>query len=165
MERAWQTSLLLRSTLCEPAVHEFSILESVLQTVDSIMTYRSRYLASLQLPTVLDLVLIDETNPRSIGFQLAAIAEHVDQLPRGDSSVLRSPEQRMALALVNAVRLADVFELSRPGPDGRHEPLDRLLKRLCDQLPKLSDAVSGRFLIHAGLSRHFALRPAARLPT
>jgi uncharacterized alpha-E superfamily protein len=159
IERAWQTSMLLRSTLCEPMKFEFSILESVLQTADSIMTYRSRYLASLQLPTVLDLLLTDETNPRSIGFQIVAIAEHVDQLPRGEGQAVRSPEQRMALSLVNAVRLADVFELSRPGADGRREPLDRLLKRLCDQLPKLSDAVSGRFLIHAGLSRHFAVRP------
>jgi len=162
IERAWQTSMLLRSTLCEPMKFEFSILESVLQTADSIMTYRSRYLASLQLPTVLDLLLTDETNPRSIGFQVAAIADHVDQLPRGEGQAVRSPEQRMALALVNAVRLADVFELSRPGADGRREPLDRLLKRLCDQLPKLSDAVSGRFLIHAGLSRHFAVHSTGR---
>ncbi|MBL8851328.1 MAG: circularly permuted type 2 ATP-grasp protein [Planctomycetaceae bacterium] len=158
IERAWQTAMLLRSTLCEPVMQEFPILESVLQTADSVMTYRSRYLASLQLPTVLDLLLTDETNPRSIGFQIAAIAEHVDQLPRSESQAVRSPEQRLALSLLNAVRLADVFELSSPGPDGRHEQLDRLLKRLCDQLPKLSDAVSGRFLIHAGLPRHFAVR-------
>lgn len=162
IERAWQTSLLLRSTLCEPLTHEFAILEAVLQTADSIMTYRSRYLASLQLPTVLDLLLTDETNPRSIGYQVAAIADHVDQLPRAESQAIRSPEQRLALGLVNAVRLADVFELSRAAADGRREPLDRLLKRLCDQLPKLSDAVSGRFLIHAGLSRHFAVRSGGR---
>ena len=159
VERAWQTASLLRSTLCERTSHEFSILESVLQTADSMMTYRTRYLASLQLPTVLDLLLTDETNPRSIGYQIAAIAEHVDHLPRSEAQAVRSPEQRMALALQNAVRLADVFDLSRTSSDGRRDHLERLLRRVTDQLPKLSDAVSSRFLLHAGLSRHFSVRP------
>lgn len=155
IERAWQTASLLGSTLCERTPHEFSILESVLETVDSSMTYRTRYLASLQLPTVLDLLLTDETNPRSIGYQIAAISEHVDHLPRSESQAVRSEEQRLALALLNAMRLADAFDLSRTTADGRREQLDRLLRQLFDQLPRLSEAVSSRFLLHAGLSRHF----------
>lgn len=155
IERTWQTAVLLRSTLTEQTPCEREVLEAVLQTADSIMTYRSRYLATVQAPAVLDLLLTDETNPRSIAFQLEVLAEHVDQLPRSETQALRSPEQRMALALLNAVRLADVFELTQTNSRGEREALDRLLKRLCDQLPRFSDAVSGRFLIHAGLPRHF----------
>jgi uncharacterized alpha-E superfamily protein len=155
IERTWQTAVLLRSTLTEQTQWEREVLEAVLQTADSIMTYRSRYLATVQAPPVLDLLLTDETNPRSIAYQLEAIAAHVDELPRSDTQAVRSPEQRMALALLNAVRLADVFELSQTTSQGEREALDRLLKRLCDQLPRFSDAVSGRFLIHAGLPRHF----------
>ena len=155
IERTWQSSVLLRSTVTEHTSYERQVLEAVLQTADSIMTYRSRYLATVQAPAVLDLLLTDETNPRSIAYQLDAIATHVDNLPRSETQALRSPEQRMALALLNAVRLADVFELCQCGSDGERESLDRLLKRLSDQLPRLSDAVSGRFLIHAGLPRHF----------
>ncbi len=155
VERTWQTAMLLRSTVTERTSYERQVLEAVLQTADSIMTYRSRYLATVQAPAVLDLLLTDETNPRSIAYQLVAISTHVDDLPRSETQALRSPEQRMALALLNAVRLADVFELCRSGSDGERESLDRLLKRLSDQLPRLSDAVSGRFLIHAGLPRHF----------
>ena len=54
---------------------------ALLELADSIMTYRSRYLTR-PVPPVLDLLVADDTNPRSVAFQLAALASHVDQLPR-----------------------------------------------------------------------------------
>ncbi len=54
----------------------------LLELADSIMTYRSRYLTTPMLPPVIDLLLLDETNPRSVAFQVAALIDHVDQLPR-----------------------------------------------------------------------------------
>ncbi|SFI91147.1 circularly permuted type 2 ATP-grasp protein [Planctomicrobium piriforme] len=156
VERAWQTSMLLRSTLTSVSDEEQPVLEAVLQVADSIMTYRSRYLATVQPGPVLDLLLTDETNPRSIAYQLVAISKHVDELPRDEHQALLNVEQRLALALLNAVRLADIYELAQTSAHDEREALDRLLKRLCDQLPRLSDTMSSRFLIHAGLPRHFA---------
>ncbi len=155
IERAWQTSVLLRGTLVTPLADEPPLLESVLQTADSIMTYRIRYLATFQAAPVLDLLLIDESNPRSVGYQLRSIEEHLEELPRDEVSAAISPEQRRALSLRNSVRLAIVADLARVDPSGQRSDLDRLLQRLSDQLPKLSDTVSNRFLIHAGLSRHY----------
>ena len=37
------------------------------------MTYRRRYLGMLQADPVLDLLLADETNPRSLAYQLVAL--------------------------------------------------------------------------------------------
>src|SRR5258706_444489 len=51
-------------------------LEPVLEIADSVMTYRRRYFAQPQWPTVLDLLLTDETNPRSLVFQINSLAEH-----------------------------------------------------------------------------------------
>jgi uncharacterized circularly permuted ATP-grasp superfamily protein/uncharacterized alpha-E superfamily protein len=153
IERAWQTAVLMRSALTQTCPDERPMLEAVLQVADSIMTYRSRYLATLQPAPVLDLLVTDESNPRSIAFQLVTIADHVDRLPRGESQAVRSPEQRLALSLLNSVRLADVFEISQANRHGERQSLDRLLKRLCDQLPRLSDAISARFLVHAGPPR------------
>jgi len=156
VERAWQTSELLRSTITKVSEDEQQVFEAVLQVADSIMTYRSRYLATVQPGPVLDLLLTDETNPRSIVFQLAMIREHVDHLPRDGQQALLNVEQRLALSLLNAVRLADIQELVQISTHAERESLDRLLKHLCDQLPHLSDTISSRFLIHAGLPRHFA---------
>jgi uncharacterized alpha-E superfamily protein len=120
------------------------------------MTYRSRYLATVQTGPVLDLLLTDETNPRSVAFQLAAIVNHVNDLPRDEQQALLNPEQKLALSLLNVVRLSEIHDLTQATSQAQRESLGRLLKRLCDQLPRFSDAMSARFLIHAGLSRHFA---------
>ena len=42
----------------------------LLEIADSSMTYRNRYATNLQVGPLLDLLLTDETNPRSIAFQL-----------------------------------------------------------------------------------------------
>ena len=44
-----------------------------LELADSFITYRSRYRLAPMLPLVLDLLLVDESNPRSIAFQLAEL--------------------------------------------------------------------------------------------
>ncbi len=158
IERAWQTAVLCRATLVDQMNDEPAVLEAVLVTVDSIMTYRSRYLASLQPAPVIDLILADETNPRSVAFQLAVIMDHVDRLPRDPREAQRSPEQRLALTLQNAVRLADVHDLVRLDQTGHktRPALARLMGRLYETIPRLSDALSGKFLIHVGQQRHYA---------
>lgn len=157
IERAWQTSLLVSSTLGSALDDERTLLEAVLETVDSVMTYRSRYLATMQIAPVLDLLIVDESNPRSVAYQLRLIEDHVDQLPRDEAQAGLRPEQRTAVSLRNAVRLADVFELGRPDEQGNRIVLDRLLRRLTDQLPRLSDAISSQFLTYAGLPRHYGV--------
>ncbi len=156
IERAYQTAVLCRSTMATRSADESDVLEAVLVTLDSIMTYRSRYMASIQPAPVIDLVVTDETNPRSIVYQLAVIGQHVDRLPRSTVDGPRSIEQRLALALLNAVRLADPYELARLDAKDYRSVLAKLLDRVVDILPKLADAISGKFLIHAGLQRHYA---------
>ena len=155
IESAWHVASILQGTVGVQQQYEAGVLNALLETADSVMTYRSRYLADLQAVAVIDLLLTDETNPRSIGFQLEKIYRHVCQLPRNQGQVMRSTEERLALSMLNLVRLADVQELCHLDSNGERLPLKRLLNRLLDQLPKLSTAVSGRFLIHAGLPRHF----------
>ncbi len=158
LERAYQTArnvrslIPLQSTSSDPARG----LEYLLQICDSFMTYRNRYLATTQMPAVLDLLVTDDTNPRSIVFQLQLIHQHVEQLPRAGSQASMTHEQRLALSQYNAVRLSDVVELSTKDNRGELTGLHRLLNRLLEKLPDLSDTISGRFLIHAGLQRHFA---------
>jgi len=48
-----------------------SVLEAVLEVCDSTITYRSRYNLLPHIVAVYDLVLLDDTNPRSILFQLS----------------------------------------------------------------------------------------------
>ena len=93
------------------------------------MTYRSRYLTTPMLPPVIDLLLLDETNPRSVAFQVAALVDHVDQLPRDADEDVRTPEQRLVLSLLTEVRLAEVAQLCDEDSEGRRGALEALLGR------------------------------------
>ena len=47
------------------------------------MTYRRRYFAEARIGGVLDLLLLDPTNPRAVAFQLAVLEHHAAGLPAG----------------------------------------------------------------------------------
>ena len=73
LERAIQMAELLRNSLLPESLGDVGVLEAILEMADSSITYRSRYLTSLQTELVLDLLLVDEANPHSIAFQLARL--------------------------------------------------------------------------------------------
>jgi uncharacterized alpha-E superfamily protein len=116
------------------------------------MTYRRRYLGGLEAPPVLDLLLVDETNPRSVAFQLVVLDEHVRQLPRA-SARLRSPEERVATAALTRVRLAEVGPLCTTSADGTRAPLAELLAELGSDMHALSDVIARQYLSHTQTSR------------
>ena len=156
LERAMYTVDLLRSLLVDVGEHEATVLETLLEIADSSMTYRSRYLTTLQCAPVLDLLLMDETNPRSVLYQLMALAEHVEHLPRNHARPSLSPAQRLALMALSSLRLAEIDVLCEVSEDGRRPHLETLLIRLHTDLPALSDAMTHHYLSHAESSRHLA---------
>ncbi len=70
------------------------LLEWLLELSDSLLTYRVRHRQQPEWASVVDLMLIDDRNPRSAGFQLAKLAKHVRLLPdAGLIDVLAEVEQ------------------------------------------------------------------------
>ena len=153
-----------------------SLLEAVLEIADSAMTYRYRYMTSLQVAPLLDLLLTDETNPRSVGYQLAALADHVRQLPGKEANPLRNRETRIMIATQAELRLVDVEALARPRVESgriggqscrcRTAPrpaaasgeavrwtLDNFLADMTLQLWQLSDSLTQTYFTHTGPSR------------
>ena len=156
LERAIHTSSLLRTTLVEVDEHESAVLEALLEIGDSSITYRSRYLTTLQCGPLLDLLLTDDTNPRAVVYQLVELAEHVENLPRDRSMPSLSPAQRQAMAMLTNLRLADIDLLCQIGRNGRRSRLETTLTQLLTDLPGLSDTITHHYLIHAEPTRHFA---------
>jgi uncharacterized circularly permuted ATP-grasp superfamily protein/uncharacterized alpha-E superfamily protein len=156
LERALHTLVLVQNFLISNAGQSPTLLEMLLEVGDGLMTYRSRYLAQLRLAPVLDLLLTDETNPRSVAYQLAAIAQDVAHLPPSDAPALLSDEERLALNMLNSVRQVDLDMLEQAGQRSDRNRLERLLSRLTDQLPRLSDLVSHKYFVHAGSPRQLA---------
>jgi hypothetical protein len=117
------------------------------------MTYRRRYLASLQHAPVVDLLLVDESNPRSVIYQLDTIGRYLAELPQAANG-LRSEQERTVLGMLTALRLCDVERLCEEDSRGDRPALAALLHDLATTIPALSDSLSDRYLAHASVSRH-----------
>jgi uncharacterized circularly permuted ATP-grasp superfamily protein/uncharacterized alpha-E superfamily protein len=156
LERSVHLIRLLRSTLVTVTANEAPLLEALLEVADSSMTYRRRYPGGLQVAPVLDLLLTDATNPRSLAFQLVALAEHVENLPHDASQARMPPGQRIMMATLTTVRLADVEMLSNVSAGVMRPHLLELLARLEGDLPVFSDTISQHYLTHAEASRQLS---------
>jgi uncharacterized alpha-E superfamily protein len=153
MERALHMAALLRAGIVEAPAENDGYLQLLLHIADSSITYRSRHLTILRTGTVLDLLLCDESNPRSVGMQLASIRDHIDALPGHVEIGRHSVEQRLALKLLTAVRLADTDALTRRDKEGRLDPLADLLGSLKTDLYDLSEALTAQYLTHLQVAR------------
>ncbi|MHB9005774.1 MAG: circularly permuted type 2 ATP-grasp protein [Limisphaerales bacterium] len=128
-----------------------TVAQPMLEIADSVMTYRRRYFAAPQLPAVLDLLISEPSNPRSLAFQIAALAEHVARLPVGTVSAAEMDEAD----LIN--RAAE--RIARFNMDGLYddpewvgaEALKKLLEDTADALRHFSEAVTHRYFNHARL--------------
>ncbi|MEQ8638920.1 circularly permuted type 2 ATP-grasp protein [Gimesia maris] len=149
VERSLQIISLVKNSFVPMPEVPSPIFETVLEVADSLMTYRSRYLSNLQLGAVLDLVLTDETNPRSLVFQFMQLAKHVERLPRNRELPGYTSEQRLVMTLLHSVRMLDIQETADTHCLGDYEPLEKLIETWDYQLPKLSEAISHRYLVHA----------------
>lgn len=131
------------------------VLESLLDICDSSMTYRYRYLMSYEIGPVLDLLVVDQSNPRGLAFQFMQILNHLDALNVGDKAELTKQRKRItdcraSLRLFDPDALGD--EISRTA-DGKFERA-MLRDRLQDyqtHLHELGAFVSRRFLTHTSV--------------
>jgi len=152
LERSLQIIGVLKNCFIPLPKTSGPVLETVLEIHDSMMTYRSRYLANLQFAPVLDLLLTDETNPRSLAFQFVQLAYHVQQLPRQESQPGYSPEQRVVNTMLHSIRMLDVHLLAEAHHLGDYSILEKLMRQWSQQIPKMSEAISHRYLVHADQS-------------
>jgi uncharacterized alpha-E superfamily protein len=56
-------------------------LDLLLDLADSQITYRARYLVGLAPQPVLDMVVLDPFNTRSLAFQIVTLKDHISALP------------------------------------------------------------------------------------
>jgi uncharacterized alpha-E superfamily protein len=110
-------------------------LDVLLELADSQISYRQRYVMIAALAPVIDLVLLDPNNPRSVEYQLDRIETHLGALPRRNSTGRLSPVQQIAASVATRLRTADAANVD-----------EALIVDLEQSLMKLSDAISAAYL-------------------
>jgi uncharacterized alpha-E superfamily protein len=152
LERAMYSARQLREIAAPLSEADWPLLEYLLEVADSSMTYRYRYYTTLQPVPVLDVLMGDETNPRSLDFQLVHLADLYQKLPRHMPEDLRTI--RHALALMRSFDLK-ILDYPLPGSthtqsdSGERSRLKRCLEELEDFLPCWSNNLSNTYFSHA----------------
>lgn len=131
-------------------------LEALLEVADSIMTYRSRYRTGFMLAPVLDLLLVDETNPKSLGFQLAQLSEHIEHLPRSTDQKYKTAEEKAVLAMLTSVRLLDLTTTWEQTDEPNLEPVYEFLDNMGEQLVDFTQSITEHYLARIPTTSHFA---------
>ena len=152
LERAVYISTLLDATLQSPEAENPSLLEAVLEVVDSSITFRSRYNLLPTVPTVFDLVLLDDKNPRSVLFQLQQLTKHFDRLPKG-SDEAASPGRTILAGCRSRLERADARELASSSSHWNDSLLANAIRQTLQDLPQLSDAIAASYFAHSTISR------------
>ena len=151
IERALLLIVLCRSSLV--AVQddwiEDLLLESVLAASESLITYRSRYRSALHFPTVLELLLLDADNPRSLLYQLKRLEEQIRALPREKLGYRLSDEEQLILEALTQLQLSNTIDLAeRSEHTTQRRGLEKLLVRLAQILIDISDVLTQTYFSH-----------------
>jgi uncharacterized circularly permuted ATP-grasp superfamily protein/uncharacterized alpha-E superfamily protein len=118
-----------------PPVHERA-LDVLLELCDSQITYRKRYMMVAARAPVVDLVMLDPFNPRSVAYQVDRIDEHLAALPPHLADGPLSLPQKAALALATKLRTMDAVDID-----------DDTISGFEADLMHLSDFVASTYLI------------------
>lgn len=151
LERAYQTSSLINS-LMSPLLNEYdedAVLETVLLTLETLVTYRRRYRAHTDVASALELTVLDDSNPRSLNSLLSSLKQHIDAVPTRDYSRALTLEKRLSLELLNKIQLVQPSVLCQHSKtDKRREKLFALMKESQGLLNQLSVVLSDIYFDH-----------------
>lgn len=151
IERGVQLASLLRAsvTVERGTATDSLLLESALIASESIITYRRRYRSQAHLETILDLLVLDADNPRSLAYQVDRLSDDVHLLPAPDAGARLSQSERLVLETATILRLADPAALAATGPEGLRPALDDFLDSILGLLHRTADALDAERFVHS----------------
>ena len=135
VERAINTCRFARRLACPEGYPDG--LSTLLELIDSQITYRARYLVGVSLELVRDMAILDTYNPRSVAFQVERLGEHLDNLPRlAEDGMLERP-RRLVTQLSADLTTAVAADLDNDAIMGFEQAL-----------LTLADAIGARYFLH-----------------
>jgi uncharacterized circularly permuted ATP-grasp superfamily protein/uncharacterized alpha-E superfamily protein len=159
-------TLTATATTPRPAEVDALVLESVLLAHESAVTYRRRYRARPTVPGVLDLLLLDADNPRSLAYQVARLRDDLAHVPAAPGAT--DEQDRLLADVVDLLAELDPAAVAtepppRPGPgdvpvgaapdDPRRARLAEVLDSVAWRLRAVADEITRAHVAHLAPAR------------
>lgn len=148
VEKALQAVRLQRACLVDelPEHEQYRVLEAVLLSSETLITFRRRYQSGSELVRGLELLIYDQSNPRSVFYQVNLMRSHLAELPTAAHGSGLADEDRYLLEASAAIQLSRPERLAEKVNDkGVRFELDQLLLRLQALLQDTSNQISAKY--------------------
>jgi len=127
-------------------------IEWLLELTDSIITYRSRYMAQPELLPALDLIVFDGDNPHGVIFQLHNLVRYIARLARELGETDEASEHSLSPVLAR-LKAFDLVRFEAPSWNGgeegdAHQALVGILDEVAISAATLSDRLAMRYFTH-----------------
>ena len=131
------------------AVFDEGGFEAVVALFDSTITFHSQYQQRHDIPALLDLLVLDRDNPRSLGWVAQTLRGRLAKL--ADSPPGEVPQVAKSVPDPQGWSLEAMCERDA---DGRYAALLELLQQCSDAAYRLSDELGARYFTHSINARH-----------
>jgi uncharacterized circularly permuted ATP-grasp superfamily protein/uncharacterized alpha-E superfamily protein len=147
IERA-SIALNLVTTATKQCALDDTLLSPLLEICDSTMTYRRLHFAQPSLIPVLDLLLLNDINPRSVAHQFSILSRQTTQLPMDPTADRGESARHQCDSLQSDLSALNLDALAKAGDDiFGHVPT--ACENLSHGLEKLSNLITEHFFSHA----------------
>lgn len=143
---------MLRSTLVNKHDDQvdYNLQESVLKSNETLVNYRYKYRVHIQHTLVLELMLLDPNNPRSLIYQLDRLKAYLSNLPKIQPGFVLPQHERLILEAHALLKLTDTEQLTMLDTEsGQYKNLDEFLEKMYSLLFNITGAVSKLYFKHA----------------
>jgi len=130
------------------AVQDEAGFEAVVALFDSTITFHAQYQQRHDIPALVDLLVIDRDNPRSLGWVAQTLRGRLARLAGSGPG-----EMPPTADLVPDPRQWTLESLCQRDAEGRHAVLQQLLADCVDAAYRLSDDLTARYFAHSGDAR------------
>ena len=129
---------------------EYEILESLLNSHESLNIYRYSYRSYLSIENVIKLLILDNNYAKSLAYQIRRIQKDVDKLPVSEGSLVVSMcREKIAHANMKMQNLTIETLVKIDDNDSIRHNLDDVLAEISDLLHETSMAISDAYFNHS----------------
>jgi uncharacterized circularly permuted ATP-grasp superfamily protein/uncharacterized alpha-E superfamily protein len=159
IEQSLLVIIMLKTTLVKKFSEqvEYNLQQSILMSNEGLVNYRYKYRRPLQNQLVIDLLVFDPNNPRSLIYQVVRLKSYLQNLPRNNVMNTVTEYERLIVEADTLLRKVDKGALAISDEEGYHN-LESFLSGLYNVLATIPGVLSKTFFKHEMTPKTIILR-------